>query len=324
MSVAAVSVTAPVPDVIGPDWVSRTIELPPDSEGEVVATLVSRASGPRHDRSVLYLHGYSDYFFEGRIGQPWLEHGYDFYALDLRKHGRSIRPHQTPNYTDDLRVYGAEIAAALGVIRAEHPAPGARVVLLAQSTGGLIASLWANAHPGAIDALVLSSPWFDYNGPRVMAFALTATAEAVGALAPGLPLAALEPHYHRQLHVNGGGEHIFDLDWKPYAGFPARAGWARTIRRGQARVRRGLDIACPVLVCASTRSGNPKKPDPEGRDCDLVLNVEHMARYGPGLGADVTVVRIEGGIHDLALSAPPARERFERAVFDWLEAKAPS
>lgn len=324
MSGSAVRVAPPVPDVLGPDWVSRTITLAPDEEGEVVATLVSRADAPRYDRSVLYLHGYSDYFYEGRIGQPWLDHGYDFYALDLRKHGRSIRPHQTPNYTPDLRVYGADIAAALGVIRLEHPTPGAPVVLLAQSTGGLIASLWANAHPGAIDALVLSSPWFDYNGPRVMAWALTATAEALGTLAPRLPLAALDPHYHRNLHMNGGGEHVFDLDWKPYAGFPARAGWARTIRRGHARVHRGLHIDAPVLVCASSRSGNPKKPDQERLDCDWVLNVEHMVRYGPGLGPDVTVERIEGGIHDLALSAPPARERYERAVFDWLEAKVPA
>ncbi len=307
------------PDVLGPEWVARTVRLPPDEEGEVVATVVSAAGGPRHHRAVLYVHGYSDYFWQAEIARPWTAHGYDFYAVDLRKHGRSMLPHQTPNYTSDLRVYGADIGSAVNLVRADHLGEATELVLLAQSTGGLIASLWTHAHPTAIDALVLSSPYLDHNGPRIEAILLTAVAEALGGLAPWLPLAQLAPHYHRFLHVDGGGPYRFDLAWKPYAGFPARAGWARAIRRGQARVRRGLDIRVPVLVCVSARSGSHRRVTSALADADCVLDVRHMARYGPRLGDDVTLVRIDGGIHDLALSAPPAREAFETAVFDWLD-----
>ena len=49
--------------------------------------------------------------------------GYDFYALDLRKYGRSLRPHQTPDYVDDLREYFDELDEALG---ADHRAGRAR------------------------------------------------------------------------------------------------------------------------------------------------------------------------------------------------------
>jgi len=135
-----VTISDPVPDVLGPDWVSRTIELPPDEEGDVVATLVSRADGPRHDRAVLFVHGFVDYFFHTDHAARWEEHGYDFYAVELRKYGRSWLAHQTPNYTTDLRTYGVDIASALAVVRAEH-SDGARVVLLGSSTGGLITSL---------------------------------------------------------------------------------------------------------------------------------------------------------------------------------------
>jgi len=209
------------------------------------------------------------------------------------------------------------------VVRAEH-SDGARVVLLGSSTGGLITSLWTHGHPGSVAALVLNSPWLDLNENWFKRTILTQTLDVVGKYAPRLPVGALEPHYGRALHAETGGAWSYDLTWKPHEGFPIRAGWFRAIRRGHARVKQGLSIDVPVLLCASARSGSNHRATPALADSDCVLNVEHMARYGPGLGADVTVARIEGGIHDLALSAPPARERYERAVFDWLETKVPA
>jgi alpha-beta hydrolase superfamily lysophospholipase len=261
-----------------------------------------------------------DYFFQAGHAARWDEHGYDFYAVDLRGHGRSWLPHQTPNYVTDLRVYGADLAAALAVIRAEHP-DGAPVVLLGASTGGLLAALWANAHPGAVAALVLNSPWLDLNENWAKRTLLTWVLDVVGRVAPRLRVGGLEPHYGRALHTATGGPWDYDLRWKPHEGFPARAGWFRAIRRGHARVKRGLSIGIPVLVCASARSGDNHRATPALADSDCVLDVEHMARYGPGLGTDVTVARIEGGIHDLALSAPAARAEYERTVFDWLDRK---
>ena len=40
---------------------------------------------------------------------------------------------------------------------------------------------------------------------------------------------------------------------------------------------------------------------------DAVLDVAHMAKWAPRLGRHVTLVRIGGGLHDLTLSAEPAR-----------------
>lgn len=319
---AAGHVSEPVPDALGPDWVARTITLPPDPEGEVVTTVVSRASGPRHDRAVLFVHGYVDYFFHTEHAARWEEHGYDFYAVELRKYGRSLRPHQTPNDVRDLRVYGADIAAALAVVRGEHTA-GAPVVLLGSSTGGLVTSLWAHAHPGGVDALVLNSPWLDLNESWFERTVLTWVIDVVGWFTPRLRIGELAPYYGRALHVGTGGAWDYDLRWKPHDGFGIRAGWFRAIRRGHARVKRGLAIEVPVLVCASERSGPNDRESPALADSDCVLDVEHMARYGPGLGRDVTVVRIEGGIHDLALSAPGPRAAYERAVFDWLDRALP-
>ena len=75
-------------DVLGAPYSAETLELPSDDEGEVVATLVSRRAAESHGRAVLHVHGFADYFFQTVAADWWVERGYDFYALDLRKYGR--------------------------------------------------------------------------------------------------------------------------------------------------------------------------------------------------------------------------------------------
>ena len=52
---------------------------------------------------VLYIHGYNDYFFQKQLGDSVQAHGYNFYALDLRKYGRSILPNQDPFFCKSLK-----------------------------------------------------------------------------------------------------------------------------------------------------------------------------------------------------------------------------
>src|SRR5215210_7661807 len=145
-----------VTDVLGEPYLAETIPLPSDDEGEVVATLVRRAAAGPTTKAVLHLHGFADYFFQTGYADWWAERGYDFYALDLRKYGRSLRPHQTPTYVDDLRDYWPEIDAAWErvVARDGHT----HVVASAHSTGGLVTSLWVNdRRPEELGGVVLNS-----------------------------------------------------------------------------------------------------------------------------------------------------------------------
>ena len=77
-------------DVLGAPYTARTLPLRPDDEGEVVATLVSRRAAQPTNRAVLHVHGFADYFFQTVAADWWVARGYDFYALDLRKYGRSL------------------------------------------------------------------------------------------------------------------------------------------------------------------------------------------------------------------------------------------
>jgi alpha-beta hydrolase superfamily lysophospholipase len=309
-----------VPDVLGGDWVQRTLHLRPDGQGSAVATLVHRrdAAAARTRPAVLYVHGFVDYFFQTHVADALADRGYDLYALDLRDYGRSIRPGREPNDTRSLATYAEELDAAVRLVRAEHD----RVVLLGHSTGGLVAALWAHHRRGRglVDAVVLNSPWLDLRGSVLERTALTwLIVHAVGVVAPRLVVSHLGPDYGRALHAGSGGEWAYDLAWKPHEGFPVRAGFVRAVRRGHAEVARGLEVDVPVLVLASDASG----PDDRWHDglltTDSVLDVADMRRLAPRLGEDVTYVEVAGGAHDLALSPLPARTRYLDEVVGWLD-----
>ena len=80
--------------------------MPDDYNGKVVATLVRRMQ-PETDRAVLYVHGYNDYFFQSQMADSLNSWGVNFYAVDLRKYGRSLLPGQTPFEVYELEEYFA-------------------------------------------------------------------------------------------------------------------------------------------------------------------------------------------------------------------------
>jgi alpha-beta hydrolase superfamily lysophospholipase len=306
------------PDTALPGFDAATLSLPDDDEGPVVATLVRRRAATPGARAVLYLHGFIDYFFQAHLADAYNAHGYNFYALDLRKYGRSLLPHQTANFCRDLREYFPEIDAAIELIRGPE---GQRWLLLnGHSTGGLTGALYANsgARREAIHALFLNSPFFDLNIDRpTRAFSQAIT--RLGGPLPKIALGgAISPLYAQSVHKAHRGEWEFNTAWKPIEGFPAYAGWLRAITMGQREVQSGLRIGCPTLLMHSARSLRPKVWSDEIQRADIVLNVEHMRRFGPGIGREVSLVAVEGGMHDLTLSAAPVRAQVFEQLFAWL------
>lgn len=300
------------PDLLD-GYVSSEIALPdaarlPDEpeDVEVVATLVRRDEPRRSRRAVLYVHGWNDYFFQTHLADFWAGLGFDFYALDLRRYGRSARRGHLRGFTTDLDEYDTELDAAADVIAADHD----QLVVMGHSTGGLVISLWAARRPGRVAALVLNSPWLDLQGSALVRTVGAPVIDALGARSPYAVLRAADPgHYARTLHRSLEGEWDYDLDMKPSPGPPIRVGWLRAVIQGQRRVAAGLDIEVPVLVLASTRTSFARRWSEDLRVVDSVLDVEQIAARAVRLGRSVTVVRVEEGVHDLVLSAPAVREQ---------------
>ena len=95
-----------------------TIDQGRDYSGPVTATLVRRDTLLEAPRALLYVHGYNDYFFQSALGDSITRHSYAFYALDLRKYGRSLSSGQDPFEVRHLREYYADLAKAIQQIKA--------------------------------------------------------------------------------------------------------------------------------------------------------------------------------------------------------------
>jgi alpha-beta hydrolase superfamily lysophospholipase len=320
-----------VPDVLGEPFEQLTLPLGEDDRGAVVATLVRSLGNrltapfkPLGDVDVLYVHGWSDYFFQTELARLWNELGARFFALDLRRYGRSLREGQTPGYTTDLAEYDADIAAALDAMDQpidvrERDASSRRLVLMGHSTGGLTLTLWSARHPGVASALVLNSPWLEL---QLGAVGRQALAPIVGVRARFDPLGAHPVvdlgFYTRAQRELGTLPPAGHESWRPETGFPTHPGWLNAVLDGHRVVAAGVDVGCPALVLLSRRTGSAFTWSPELMAADSVLVVDDIARAATRVGLLVTIARIDGAIHDVFLSGERPRREAVVALRAWI------
>jgi alpha-beta hydrolase superfamily lysophospholipase len=322
-----------VPDVLPGYW-QRTLPLgsDPAGEGDIVATLIRRGEPTGADHAVLAVHGYTDYFFNTALADHFADRGFAFYALDMQKCGRSRRDGQTPHFITDLAHYDTELGHALSAIRedarAARPGHPPSVLVYGHSSGGLIVPLWLDrlrsrdptAHAG-VGGLVLNSPFLDLRGPMVLRLSVTSAliAGLSRVRSKGVVRGPSEGGYGTTLHRDYDGEFDYNLQWKPLGGFPITLGWLHAIRRGQARLHRGLDVGVPNLILRSDHTVQ-ESSDPASMQCgDAVLDVTQIARWAGCIGNRSTVVPVPDAKHDVFLSLAQPRETAYRQLDLWLD-----
>lgn len=318
------------PDVLGAAFECLELPLAPDDEGAVVATLVRhrvRAGSPGPaPQVVLYLHGWADYFLQAELAEHLGAKGFHFYALDLRKFGRSLRRWQTPGYITDLADYDEDLAAALAAITADLTrrtgrAAAPAVHLLAHSFGGLVAALWAERHPGELATLILNAPWLELQGSSLIRTIATHLVDLLARTDPRRTfLLPSMPGYWDSVSSAAHGEWSLDPVWRPTASFPVRAGWTKAVLAGHALVEGKLHIQEPVLVMLAGRTRIQAEWTEELMGVDAVIDVEETARRALGLGRRTAVFRYPGAIHDIFLSRRAIRQEAYRDVAHWLRA----
>ena len=334
------------PDVLGPGFECAQFPLNSDFQGAVITSLVRHISDAdphalptptsRPQFAFLAIHGWNDYFYQRELARHISALGGAFYALDLRKYGRSHLDGQYWGYIEDLSDYDAEVHAALDAI---HHDQGSDVplVLYGHSTGGLTAALWADRHPGALAALILNSPWIALQGAAATRLAAKGATESLRRLAPTAILPIPDSgFYHRTLtgnHLDSGdlpadasSDPFFTTGWEPNeawrgkADFAVRAGWFNAILEGHHAVAAGLSITAPILILTSARSVVSSTWNTDFLSADSVLTVENIWRQVPSLGASVTLIKLEGAIHDVTFSHRSVRDQAFSEIGRFLQA----
>lgn len=305
------------PDILGNGFMAATILQPADYEGEVVCTLIKKEAPATV--AVLYVHGFNDYFFQEEMAARYTEKGFDFYAVDLRKYGRSYLPHQKFNNVRHLSEYFNDLDAALQVIKQEQHT---QVLLSGHSTGGLIVALYARARAGSplFHAVFLNSPFFDLNMNSLVKKLIVPLVASLGKLYPDTRIkGGFSPLYGQSLHRSGKGEWDYDLNWKPHTAPAVNLGWIRAIYLAQQEVKKGLYIAVPVLILHSARSVHEKIWSDKLFTGDAILNVKDIAREAKKIRGNCTIRTVPGALHDMVLSEKAVREQVYRLLFTWIE-----
>lgn len=311
-------------DILGANFIANTYQFN-GVRSQVETTLIEQLTPQPSTTAILYLHGYTDYFFQIGLADHFAAQGKSFYALDMQGYGRSIRPNSHPNWCENLTQYHDDLTIAL----AEMKLRGIEeVVILAHSTGGLIASSYLASYPEdsrldhprpCVKGLILNSPFLELPfSPRVLKRVSLPIKVAVSLL----PFHSLRAEkisvYAQTLHKCFSGEWEYRLDWKPSQGFPLSFHWLKQVILTQAALRQGT-IHLPTLVCHSARTTRKLDNVEATRKGDGVLDVASMIMAAKAIFTDLTLTSIDGGFHDLYLSPKPVREYYLARIDDWLQ-----
>lgn len=307
MSALPMGATEWMPDSLGDGYCYRYVDQGRDYSGPVRSTIVRKDSPRGSDIGVLYVHGFNDYFFQTEMGDYFVNNGIDFYAVDLRKYGRSLLPGQKRFHVRDLKEYFPDIDSALVAMRAEGVS---EVVMMGHSTGGLVASYYLSERsPAEVKGLILNSPFLDWNLGRLTESVLLPMVSVAARVFPAVAIPqGGGTGYSESLLVGEHGHWTYDTTKKLRVSPPVEAGWVRAIDEAQRKLRQGRPIKVSVLLMRSDNSVSGSEWSEAFNHGDAVLDVNDISRYGRTLSPSVTEVVVKGGMHDLVLSEPPLGE----------------
>ncbi|WCN14598.1 alpha/beta fold hydrolase [Marinomonas mediterranea] len=299
------------------------------------STLVQHQPKATASRAILYLHGYTDYFFQSGLAELLTEQDWAFYAIDLQGYGRSIRPQQPENRCRSLSVYHNDLISALTTIKKEGYE---ECVILAHSTGGLIASRFiqvidAVQKPGTdkqtsrllenmatVSGLILNSPFLALPFSPQTNKRVTSVIHFLTTTLPFISKHSNEVNtYSKSIHKHYEGQWNYRLDWKPANGFPLSFRWLREVIKTQRELLEAPQVSLPTLMCHSDKTTRHEKSCSKMAAGDGVLNIDSMMNAANQIYRNLETKKVEGGYHDLYLSPEHIRKNYIASISVWLD-----
>lgn len=307
-----------IEDILGSGFEQCKIRLKDDYEGVASSTLIRRIATAESDKAILYVHGFNDYFFQSAMALEFNNNNCNFYALDLRKYGRSLLPHQKFNDIRNIKAYYEEINIALEII---HEEGNKTVTLMGHSTGGLILTLFTKDHPESnlFEGLILNSPFYKFNKNRMVRLFIPIVSW-LGKYFPTIEIpGGFAKEYGEYLHKDFFGEWHYDLNWKPNIAPKVNLGWIRAIYKGQQELQKKFTSHQPCLVLHSAFSTTNMNKVSLIQHSDIILNIKDIKHTASNIDGEVDIVAIEGGRHDLILSKKEVRETVYKTIIGWMK-----
>jgi len=305
------------PDILGEDYDYHTILLQPDYFGTPTATLVRRCTTEEVTCSVLYIHDFSDYFWQDSIAVEFTEEGFQFYALDLRRFGRNISnlpPNEKgPNEMKNIKEFYEEIHYAIKFIKEVEKMD--MIMLCGTGLGGLLSVLFTAEHPQMINGLCIINPLLSLNS--AWEDLINSSKNWFGSINLDYKESQFSFLYHQSLHQSAKGEYQWDLSYKPMSGFPVSVSWVLSLKEAL-KLLQPINIELPILLLCSQSGYAIKHWTDDIFKTDIFCKVDGMVGLGGSLGKNVKTQLIKDAMHDILLSKSiRAREDAFDLIFDY-------
>lgn len=306
------------PDIL-PGYEARYVNQGKAFDGPCRATIVRRKADPASKKAFLYVHGFNDYFFQKEMGDRFVDSGYHFYAVDLRRYGRSWQPWQYPFNVRKQSEYFQDIDSALAQMQRDGMED---ITLGGHSTGGLTVAYYGACMGKKITVkrIVTDSPFLEWN---FSPFMRNVAAPAIGFIGKIIPNGKVKQGhcdgYAYSLLKEYHGEWEYNTDWKMIYSPPVTFSWVGSINSAQSHLmKHASEIAVPILVMHSSRKIDGCNWNPEFQTGDCVLDPMEIQKRGEKLGHVREVCAIDSGLHDLILSELKHREAAYDTMFRFI------
>lgn len=288
-------------------------------DGPCRSTIVRKLAKQPTKKAFLYIHGFNDYFFQSEMGERFVDSGYNFYAVDLRRYGRSREPWQYPFNIRNQEEYFLDIDSALSQMRRDG---NTDITLGGHSTGGLTVALFGAVRGDTVgvDRIVTDSPFLAWNFSPFMRKVAIPVVGFFGKIFKNMKI--------KQSHCDGYaysllkeyyGEWTYNTDWKMIYSPPVTGSWINAISTAQGKVMKNKEnIKVPILVMHSSRKIDGCNYTPEFQTGDAVLDPFMLQERGVQLGHVREVCAIDSGLHDLILSRKYVRDAAYDTIFSFI------
>jgi alpha-beta hydrolase superfamily lysophospholipase len=218
------------------------------------------------------------------------------YALDHRGHGRSGGKRVL---VKNISEYTGDFATLVGIAAREHP--GLTRIVLGHSMGGGIVFAYGVEHPDDYDLMVLSGP--AVAAQLAVSPLLGRIAKTMGAIAPGLPLQALDAD---AVSRDPAVVDAYNTDPLVYHG-KIPGGVARTLLLvGETMPQRAASLTAPLLVI-------------HGSD-DRLIPVEGSRHLVEAVGSTDVELKIYPGLYHEVFNEPEQEQVLDDVV-SWINAR---
>jgi len=218
------------------------------------------------------------------------------YALDHRGHGRSGGKRVL---VKDISEYTGDFDTLVGIATKEHP--GITRIVLGHSMGGGIVFAYGVEHPDDYDLMVLSGP--AVAAQTAVSPVLAWVAKSIGAVAPGLPMQALDSS---AVSRDPAVVDAYNTDPLVYHGkVPAGIGRA-LLMVGETMPQRATALTAPLLVV-------------HGSD-DRLIPVEGSRQLVEAVGSSDVEFKVYPGLYHEVFNEPEQDQVLDDVV-SWINAR---